>query len=129
LLGLAERGWMPVVIDDSGSSTKKINLYDLRPAEWRTGNGKAPSLPLPPAGKAEDTIKLHGSSDRSTTFQTMEEFEQQKIADKVVWQRGFDDAAAGREKELDAEGKASFHYFEGYAAGEEKRRSENLTSS
>jgi hypothetical protein len=42
LLGLADRGWMPVVIDDNGSSTKKINLYDLRPAEWRTGSRKKP---------------------------------------------------------------------------------------
>jgi hypothetical protein len=123
LLGLAERGWMPVVIDDSGCSTKTINLYDLRPAEWRTGNGKKPSLPLPPAGKSEHTIELHGPSSSSPTFYNMEEFEQKQIADKVVWQRGFDDAVAGREKQLDAEGKASFHYFEGYAVGEESRAS------
>ena len=116
---------MPVVIDDSGSSTKKINLYDLRPAEWRTGNGKAPSLPLPPAGKSEQTIELHEPLLQSPTIYTMEEFEQKQIADKAVWQRGFDDAAAGREKQLDAEGKASFHYFEGYAAGAEKRASES----
>jgi hypothetical protein len=62
LLGLAERGWMPVVIDDDGCSTKKINLYDRRPAEWRTENEKEPSLPLPPGGKSQRTIKLHGPS-------------------------------------------------------------------
>ena len=125
LLGLAERGWMPVVIDDSGCSTKTVNLYDLRPVEWRIGNGKKPSLPLPPAGKSQQTIELHGPLSWSPTIYTMEEFEQKKIADKVVWQRGFDDAVAGREKQLDAEGKASFHYFEGYAAGEESRAPEN----
>ena len=128
LLGLAERGWMPVVIDDDGCSTKKINLYDRRPAEWRTGNGKEPSLPLPPAGKSQRTIKLDGPSIgafQSPTFYTDEEFEQKKAADKVIWQRGFDDAMANREKQLDAEGRASFHYFEGYAAGEERRASEN----
>jgi hypothetical protein len=129
LLGLADRGWMPVVIDDNGSSTKKINLYDLRPTEWRTGNGKEPSLPLPPAGKSEDTMELHGPLIQSPTFYTMEEFEQKQIADRVIWQRGFDDAVAGREKQLDAEGKASFHYFDGYAAGEEKRASENPAPS
>jgi hypothetical protein len=55
LLGLAERGWLPVVMsDDSTSSLKKINLSDLRPEEWRaTGGAKKPSLPLPPAGKLE----------------------------------------------------------------------------
>jgi hypothetical protein len=55
LLGLAERGWLPVVMsDDSTSSLKKINLSDLRPEEWRaTGDAKKPSLPLPPAGKLE----------------------------------------------------------------------------
>lgn len=53
LLGLADRGWMPVVLsdDDTTSSYKKINLHDLRPAEWRAEDGKKPSLPLPPAGK------------------------------------------------------------------------------
>jgi hypothetical protein len=54
LLGLADRGWMPVVLsDDSTSSYKKINLHDLRPEDWRTGNEKKPSLPLPPAGKLQ----------------------------------------------------------------------------
>lgn len=57
LLGLADRGWLPVVFsDDSVSSLKKINLYDLRPEEWRTGD-KDPSLPLPPSGKLLDTLR------------------------------------------------------------------------
>ena len=52
LLGLGDQGWMPVVLsDDDTSSYKKINLHDLRPAEWRTANEKKPSLPLPPSGK------------------------------------------------------------------------------
>src|SRR6476659_776747 len=47
-LCLADRHWMPVVLsDDDTSSYKKINLQDLRPAEWRTANEKMPSLPLP----------------------------------------------------------------------------------
>jgi hypothetical protein len=55
LLGLAERGWMPVVIHDgSGCSLKKINLFDQRPAEWKTANEKEPSLPLPPSGKLQE---------------------------------------------------------------------------
>jgi hypothetical protein len=55
LLGLAELGWLPVVMsDDSTSSLKKINLSDLRPEEWRAADGrKKASLPLPPAGKLE----------------------------------------------------------------------------
>jgi hypothetical protein len=54
LLGLADRGWMPVVLsDDDTSSYKKINLHDLRPAGWRTANEKMPSLPLPPRGKLQ----------------------------------------------------------------------------
>jgi hypothetical protein len=52
LLGLADRGWMPVVLsDDATSSYTKINLHDVRPAEWRRANEKKPSLPLPPSGK------------------------------------------------------------------------------
>ena len=36
LLGLADRGWMPFVLADYTHSYKKINLQDIRPAEWRT---------------------------------------------------------------------------------------------
>jgi hypothetical protein len=58
LLGLADRGWMPVVLsDDSTSSSKKINLHDLRPAEWRTENEKKPTLALPPAGKLQEDLR------------------------------------------------------------------------
>ncbi|MGY3692197.1 hypothetical protein ACVIGA_002277 [Bradyrhizobium sp. USDA 3240] len=58
LLGLAERGWMPVVMsDDPSSSLKKVNLQDLRPSEWRReGDGKQ-SLPLPPAGKLPEDLR------------------------------------------------------------------------
>ena len=56
-LGLAVRGWLPVVISDSPvSSLKKINLQDLRPAEWRDERDNKPSLPLPPAGKLQDEL-------------------------------------------------------------------------
>lgn len=55
LLGLADRGWMPVVLsDDDTSSYKRINLQDVRPAEWRAPNEKKPSLPLPPSGKLQE---------------------------------------------------------------------------
>jgi hypothetical protein len=59
VFGLAERGWLPVVIsDDDSSSRKKINLFDLRPPEWRAGpDTKTPSLPLPPAGKLQDDLR------------------------------------------------------------------------
>lgn len=57
LLGLAEQGWMPVVFsDDDTCSYKKINLYDLRPAEWRNYDEKKPSLPLPLAGKLQEDL-------------------------------------------------------------------------
>ncbi|UQR62959.1 hypothetical protein LRP30_40540 [Bradyrhizobium sp. C-145] len=58
LLGLAERGWLPVVMHDGPSSSlKKINLSDLRPAEWRTEGEQQPSLPLPPAGKSSENLR------------------------------------------------------------------------
>jgi len=58
LLGLAERGWLPVVMSDSpASSLKRINLQDLRPAEWRSERDAKPSLPLPPAGKLQDELR------------------------------------------------------------------------
>lgn len=57
LLGLAESGWLPVVIsDDDASSLKKINLQDLRPAEWRNAHDAKPSLPLPPSGKSPEAL-------------------------------------------------------------------------
>jgi hypothetical protein len=64
LLGLADRGWLPVVIsDDSISSLKKINLHDLRPEEWRTRD-KDPPLPLPPSGKLLDLALNWVATDR-----------------------------------------------------------------
>jgi hypothetical protein len=58
LLGLAERGWMPVVTsDDESSSYTKVNLQDHRPAEWRNEYEKQPSLPLPPAGKLQEDLR------------------------------------------------------------------------
>ena len=65
-------------------------------------------------------------ADGSIKVYTPEEFEQQKAAAKVRWQRGFDDAMGYRERQLDAEGRASPDYFDGYDAGEERRASENL---
>jgi hypothetical protein len=57
LLGLADRGWMPVVMsDNSAPSYKKINLHDLRPTEWRAGDNTKPSLPLPPSGKLQEML-------------------------------------------------------------------------
>jgi len=58
LLGLAERGWMPVVSSDYGSfSFSKIALEDHRAPEWRAANDKKPTLPLPPAGKLPEDLK------------------------------------------------------------------------
>lgn len=57
LLGLAERGWMPVVLADYSPSLRtKIPLQDLRPAEWQTENERKPTLPLPPAGKLQEDL-------------------------------------------------------------------------
>jgi hypothetical protein len=39
------------------SSLKRINLQDLRPAEWRSERDAKPSLPLPPAGKLRDELR------------------------------------------------------------------------
>lgn len=58
LLGLAERGWMPVVASDYGSfSLSQVTLEDHRRPEWRTANDKKPTLPLPPAGKLPEDLK------------------------------------------------------------------------
>jgi hypothetical protein len=51
LLGLAEEGWLPVVISDYNPvSFDRIPLDDMRPAEWRRSNEEPPVLPLPPSG-------------------------------------------------------------------------------
>jgi len=60
MLGLAERGWIPVVIHDSPScTTKRINLFDQRPEDWKTPGEKKEVLPLPPAGKLHRDLDLH----------------------------------------------------------------------
>jgi hypothetical protein len=60
LLGYAERGWMPYVFsDDESISLKKLYLQDLRPADWRDMNERAPVLPSPPRGKLQQDY--HGS--------------------------------------------------------------------
>lgn len=57
LLGLAEQGWMPVVLADYSPFLRtKIPLQDLRPAEWRTENDQKPTLPLPPGGKLQKDV-------------------------------------------------------------------------
>lgn len=55
LLGLAEAGWMPVVLADHSPFLRtKIPLQDTRPDEWRTENDEKPTLPAPPAGKLQE---------------------------------------------------------------------------
>lgn len=57
LLGLAELGWLPVVIEDSNPFLRTmIPLQDVRPAEWWTENDQKPALPLPPAGKLQEDV-------------------------------------------------------------------------
>jgi hypothetical protein len=63
--------------------------------------------------QADGTIKVY----------TPEEFEQYKVAGRIAWQRGHDDAMAGRPMQLDAEGRARPDYFDGYYAGEADRLS------
>ena len=52
-----------------------------------------------------------------------EEFEELKKAMRLRWQRGYDDAVAGRPMNLDESGRASPDYFGGYDAGEAERLS------
>jgi hypothetical protein len=67
-------------------------------------------------------------ADGSIKVYTPEEFEQEKAAARVRWQCGFDDAMACRERQLDAEGRASPDYFAGYDAGEERRAADGSAS-
>jgi hypothetical protein len=64
-------------------------------------------------------------ADGSIKVYSPKEFEQEKAAAKGRWQRGFDDAMAYRERQLDADGRASPDYFDGYDAGEERRESDS----
>ena len=52
-----------------------------------------------------------------------EQFEELKKAMRLRWQRGYDDAVAGRPMNLDESGRASPDYFGGYDAGEAERLS------
>ena len=52
-----------------------------------------------------------------------EEFEELKKTMRLRWQRGYDDAVAGRPMNLDESGRASPDYFGGYDAGEAERLS------
>ncbi|MEY9698595.1 hypothetical protein ABIF50_002284 [Bradyrhizobium diazoefficiens] len=88
LLGLAYRGWMPVVLsDDDSSSRRGINLRDLRPQEWRSANEKRPSLPLPPAGKLrKDFPDNHQRGDGGFTsprmYNTIEDSQSCRVSAK-----------------------------------------------
>jgi hypothetical protein len=54
LLGLAEAGWLPVVLQDYCKvSYDCIPLDDLRPRDWRADQEKTPTLPLPPPGELQ----------------------------------------------------------------------------
>ena len=61
--------------------------------------------------QADGTIKTYSP----------EEFEHLKKAMRLRWQRGYDDAVAGRPKNLDEDGRASLDYFDGYDAGKAER--------
>jgi hypothetical protein len=55
LLGLAEAGWLPIVLSDcSEVSYERIPLEDVRPEEWRVNQEKTPRLPLPPPGELQE---------------------------------------------------------------------------
>jgi hypothetical protein len=54
LLGLAEAGWLPVVLRDYCEvSYDCIPLDDVRPGDWRADQEETPMLPLPPPGKLQ----------------------------------------------------------------------------
>jgi hypothetical protein len=52
LLGLAEAGWLPVVLRDYVDIVyDHIPLDDVRPGEWQVSEGELPTLPSPPPGE------------------------------------------------------------------------------
>jgi hypothetical protein len=54
LLGLAEAGWLPVVLSDySDISYDHIPLDDVRPKEWVSNDDVRANLPLPPPGELQ----------------------------------------------------------------------------
>lgn len=61
LLGLAERGWIPVVLSNShGPTSRCIVLFDMRPAVWRDDDEPQPVLPLPPVGELRQDSDMVG---------------------------------------------------------------------
>jgi hypothetical protein len=58
LLGLAEAGWLPIVLTDYNAvSFDRIPLDDFRPMEWRRPNEEIPNLPFPPGGQLQQDYK------------------------------------------------------------------------
>ena len=54
LLGLAEAGWLPVVLRDYNPvSYDRVSLDDVRPKEWHVDKDETPILPLPPPGELQ----------------------------------------------------------------------------
>jgi hypothetical protein len=59
LLGLAEAGWLPVVLRDYGRVYRNhIPVDDVRPAEWRRDHEEKPRLPAPPSGKLDEDYEF-----------------------------------------------------------------------
>jgi hypothetical protein len=59
LLGLAEAGWLPVVLRDYSKVYRNhIPIDDLRPVEWRSDQEEKPRLTAPPAGKLDQEYKF-----------------------------------------------------------------------
>ena len=58
LLGLAEAGWLPVVLRDySEVSYDRIPLDDVRPREWHLDQEEVPVLALPPPGELQQDYR------------------------------------------------------------------------
>jgi hypothetical protein len=58
LLGLAEAGWLPVVLRDySDVSYDRVPLDDVRPREWYVAEEEKPILPLPPPGELQQDYR------------------------------------------------------------------------
>jgi hypothetical protein len=52
LLGLAEAGWLPVVLRDYVEVVyDHVPLDEVRPREWQVTRGETPTLPNPPPGE------------------------------------------------------------------------------
>jgi hypothetical protein len=59
MLGLAERGWLPVVFSNSHVPTSSdIMLFDMRSPDWANDGEAPPRLPLPPAGELDRNSDL-----------------------------------------------------------------------